>query len=130
MSRATMDAWYNGERIDRLKLVAAYFVLNGIILVAIVITGAVELFTSSEQHGASLPVFPIVISIAMAAVSFYCAYLLWNARKEGGYWVIALTLLGVLGGGISFGVIPLILVAMSWSALKSRDELVRLRLPK
>lgn len=130
MSRATTEAWYNADRIGRLQLVAAYFVLNGLVPLGFALAVIGHVIRGIDTPPANELVFGLVMLFAIAGVSFYCAYLLWNARKAGAYWVIGLTVLSLLKwvtnpayflGDLMFGLIPAILVAMSWSALKSDD---------
>jgi hypothetical protein len=128
MSRATTEAWYNSERIDRLKLVAAYLFLNGIVGL---LYGARLMWEG--WHGGLASLSELLLALVLLSVPvviwLYSALLLWNARRTGAYWVIALTVLSVIRWldhpwnivGLIIDLIPAILVAMSWSALKSGD---------
>lgn len=128
MSRATTEAWYNADRIGRLQVVAAYFVLNGLLPLGFALAIIVAVIRVGGRAPASDWVPAFLIMLARAAVSLYCAYLLWNARKAGAYWVIGLTALSATNwvthpvhflSELIFALIPVVLVLGSWSALKS-----------
>lgn len=128
LSRATTYAWYNSPNTERLKLVAAYFGLNAIFSLAVAAQAFVKLV-----DGAGAPANGIydliagIMALCFSTVWVHAARLLWNARKDGAYWAIGLTVLAVLQWlfsdryllGLLFDLVPLVLVAMSWSALKS-----------
>lgn len=132
MSRATTEAWYNADRIDRLKLVAAYFALNSLTAIAVAIWALVEIAGISGPSPIPGWVVVVVLSLQLlfAAGLMNAARLLWNREKRGAYWAIAFcafglvkwlfTSLSLFGGLFDWG-IPLVLIWTSWSALKSEE---------
>ena len=127
MSRATTDAWYNSERIDRLKLVAAYLFLNAAVVLLSLVAMAVQAIRGDEHVTMGEVALGFGVTVAFLFIWFYSAWLLWNARKAGAYWVILLTVRSLLRWianpinviALILDLIPAILIAMSWSALKT-----------
>ena len=129
MSRATTQAWYDAERVDRVRVVAAYMFLNGV--TALTVTALSLLPRWRPPATTSEIVVDLVITTVAGTLSFLSAWLLWNRRKAGAYWVIFGSVVSVLGWlanptdviPLIIGLIPITLIAMSWSVLREQDRL-------
>jgi hypothetical protein len=129
MSRATTEAWYNSDRSERLRLVAAYFVLNAVVGLGLAVYRTIQLAgNSGSTFGGGGIIISVLLPLVFALAWLQAARLLWNHRKTGAYWAIVLTLFGVLQWlaapsqgliDLLFVLIPLALIAMSWGSLTS-----------
>ena len=74
MSRATTQAWYDAERVDRVRVVAAYMFLNGVTALTVTVLSLLPRWrppaTTSEI------VVGLVITAVAGTLSFLSAWLL------------------------------------------------------
>lgn len=121
MSYATTSAWYNSDRLERIKLVAAYLALNGMLWVGIALYAG---FDAMFGHDAAVTplrarILIVIIPLVVAGAWFLSARLLWARRKAGAYLGFAFTVIGVLQADywldFMINLVPGILLAMSWS---------------
>jgi hypothetical protein len=128
MSYATVNAWYNSDRLERIRLVAAYLALNGLWYAGIALYAGFDAIFG--QDAAVTPVrariLVVIIPLVFAGALFNAARLLWARRKAGAYWGIAFSVMAVLQSdnlfGLALALVPVILLAMSWSEFSKKPN--------